>query len=137
MDYKEFFGPNPVVVELQAEDRWQAIDELLDQLVIRMKINADDRTTIAEAVKKREKSMSTGIGYGIGIPHASTDLVSEIVGIVGVSRIGVNFESLDAKPVKVVVLFLAPHGQVQAHLSKLASIAKLLHRDFGPKDGAK
>jgi len=82
----------------------------------------------------REKSMSTGIGFGIGIPHASSDLVGEVVGVIGRSRKGVQFDALDGKPVTLVMLFLIPQGQFQKHLHSLANIAKLLHnRDF--RDG--
>ena len=83
MDLNDFFGPNAIVVDLQAENRWEAIDELLDHLVVHRKIKPDDKGAIGEAVKKRERSMSTGIGFGIAIPHASTDLVPEVVGIIG------------------------------------------------------
>jgi mannitol/fructose-specific phosphotransferase system IIA component (Ntr-type) len=71
--------------------------------------------------------MSTGIGFGIGIPHASTDLIYEVVGALGRSRKGVNFDALDNQPVNLVMLFLVPQGQFQKHLHTLASIAKLLH----------
>ena len=75
--------------------------------------------------------MTTGIGYGIGIPHASTDLVGEPVGAIGRSRSGVQFDALDGQPVKLVMLFLVPQGQFQKHLHSLADLAKLLHKkDF-------
>src|SRR5256885_1929664 len=85
------------------------------------------RDQIAAVVKKRETSMSTGIGFGIGIPHASTDLIYEVVGSFGRSKKGVNFDALDNQPVNLVMLFLVPQGQFQKHLHTLANIAKLLH----------
>ena len=72
--------------------------------------------------------MSTGIGFGVGIPHASTDLIYEVVGALGRSRKGVNFDALDNQPVNLVMLFLVPQGQFQKHLHTLANIAKLLHK---------
>ena len=71
--------------------------------------------------------MSTGIGFGIGIPHASTDLIYEVVGAFGRSKKGMNFDALDNQPVNLVMLFLVPQGQFQKHLHTLANIAKLLH----------
>jgi mannitol/fructose-specific phosphotransferase system IIA component (Ntr-type) len=71
--------------------------------------------------------MSTGIGFGIGIPHASTDLIPEVVGALGRSAKGISFDALDNQPVNLVMLFLVPQGQFQKHLHTLASIAKLLH----------
>jgi mannitol/fructose-specific phosphotransferase system IIA component (Ntr-type) len=96
-------------------------------LISTAKIKQEHREQIAAVVKKRESSMSTGIGFGIGIPHASTDLIYEVVGALGRSRKGVNFDALDNQPVNLVMLFLVPQGQFQKHLHTLASIAKLLH----------
>ena len=134
MDLNDFLGPNPIIIELQAENRWQVIDELIGALVVHGKIKPEDTKAITEAVRKRESAMSTGIGFGIGIPHASTNLVSEVVGVIGRSRNGVHFEALDGKPVRLVMLFLVPERQFQKHLHALADIAKLLHKqDF--RDG--
>ena len=120
-----------IIPELAAADRWQAIDELINHLVQTGKIQAEHREAIATVVKKRENSMSTGIGFGIGIPHASTDLIYEVTGAFGRSKVGVNFDSLDNQPVNLVMLFLVPQGQFQKHLHTLANIAKLLHnKDF-------
>jgi arginyl-tRNA synthetase len=120
-----------VIANLEAGDRWQAIDELINNLVVTGKILPENRIPITNAVKKRESAMSTGIGYGIGLPHASTDLVSDVIYAIGRSKNGINFDSLDGKPVRLVALFLVPSGQFQKHLNTLANIAKLLHRaDF-------
>ncbi len=131
MDLADILGREQIVPELKATNRWEAIDELIGNLVATGKIQAADRDAVTAAVKKRETSMSTGIGFGIGIPHASTDLIYEVVGALGRSGKGVNFDSLDNQPVKLVMLFLVPQGQFQKHLHTLANIAKLLHKaDF-------
>jgi mannitol/fructose-specific phosphotransferase system IIA component (Ntr-type) len=134
MDLNDFLGPKPIVIELQAGDKWGAIDELLNELVIHHKIKSGDLDAIAAGVKKREASMSTAIGFGLALPHASTGLISNVVGALGRSRKGVPFEALDGKPVKLVLLFLVPQNQFQKHLHALANIAKLLlESDF--RDG--
>src|SRR6476660_5395229 len=131
MDLGDILSKEQIITDLQAGDRWQAIDELINNLVTTAKIKPEHREQIAAVVKKRESSMSTGIGFGIGIPHASTDLIYEVVGALGRSRKGVNFDALDNQPVNLVMLFLVPQGQFQKHLHTLASIAKLLHnKDF-------
>ena len=131
MDLGDILTKEQIITELQAADRWQAIDELINNLVATGKIKPADHEAISAVVKKRESSMSTGIGFGIGIPHASTDLISEVVGSLGRSRKGVSFDALDNQPVNLVMLFLVPQGQFQKHLHTLANIAKLLHRaDF-------
>ena len=131
MDLADILGREQVVPDLQATNRWEAIDELIGNLVTTGKIQPKDREAVIAAVRKRETSMSTGIGYGIGLPHASTDLIFEVVGALGRSHQGVHFDALDNQPVKLVMLFLVPPGQFQRHLHTLANIAKLLHKaDF-------
>jgi mannitol/fructose-specific phosphotransferase system IIA component (Ntr-type) len=128
MDLGDILGPDQIEPELKAATRWEAIDELIEKLVLSTKIQTQHREAITAVVKKRETSMSTGIGFGIGIPHASTDLIYEVVGAFGRSRKGVNFDALDNQPVTLVMLFLVPQGQFQKHLHTLAKIAKLLHK---------
>jgi len=128
MDLGDILGPEQIIPDLQASNRWEAIDELINNLVATNKIKAEHREAVSAVVKKRESSMSTGIGFGIGIPHASTDLIYEVVGALGRSKKGVNFDALDNQPVNLVMLFLVPQGQFQKHLHTLANIAKLLHK---------
>jgi arginyl-tRNA synthetase len=120
-----------VIIHLKSGDRWAAIDELIDHLAISGAIQPEHRDAISAAVKKREASMTTGIGFGIAIPHASTGHVSDVVAILGSTEHGIDFEALDQKPVHRILLFLIPSGQFQRHLNTLATIAKALHRsDF-------
>ncbi|MGH7954185.1 MAG: PTS sugar transporter subunit IIA [Limisphaerales bacterium] len=128
MDLADILSKAQIIPDLRAANRWEAIDELIGNLVATGKIQPGDRDAVTAAVKKRETSMSTGIGFGIGIPHASTDLIFEVVGALGRSPAGVNFDALDNQPVKLVMLFLVPQGQFQKHLHTLANIAKLLHK---------
>jgi len=128
MDLGDILTPEQINPDLQAANRWEAIDELIDRLVQCGRIKPEHREAIVAVVKKRESSMSTGIGFGVGIPHASTDLIYEVVGAFGRSKRGVNFDSLDNQPVTLVMLFLVPQGQFQKHLHTLAKIAKLLHK---------
>ncbi|MEW6304569.1 MAG: PTS sugar transporter subunit IIA [Verrucomicrobiota bacterium] len=128
MNLGDILTPEQIIPDLKASNRWEAIDELIDNLVRAGKVKAEHREQITTVVKKREASMSTGIGFGIGIPHASTDLISEVVGALGRSKKGVNFDALDNQPVSLAMLFMVPQGQFQKHLHTLASIAKLLHK---------
>ena len=128
MELADFLTKEQVVTDLKASDRWEAIEELIGLLVDSGQIKPDHREAIVSIVKKRETSMSTGIGFGIGIPHASTDLIDDVTGAFGRSRDGVNFDALDNQPVNLVMLFLVPQGQFQKHLHTLAKIAKVLHK---------
>jgi len=127
MNLAEILQEQQIVTEMKATDRWEAIEELIDRLISAGKLDPDSRSAVIEVVKKRESSMSTGIGFGIGIPHASTPLITEVIGAFGRSADGVDFDALDNRPVNLILLFLVPQGQFQKHLHTLANIAKLLH----------
>jgi mannitol/fructose-specific phosphotransferase system IIA component (Ntr-type) len=116
-----------IIPEMKATERWPAIVELIDLLVGLGKIRTADRDSILASLKQREETMSTGIGFGIAIPHCSSDRLEEVVAAFGRSTGGIEFDALDNAPVKFVVLFIVPKNQFQTHLRTLASIAKFLN----------
>ena len=103
------------------------IDALVDALVKTGKIRPEDREAVRKAVKDREVSKSTGIGYGIAMPHASVAGVSDVVVVVARLNPPVDFQALDDKPVSLCVLLLTPQGQFQRHLQTLAAFARFLN----------
>ena len=117
-----------IIPELRAKNRWEAIDELMANLVATGKFQPEQRDAVTAAVRKRELSMSTGIGSGLGLPHAATDQANEVVAALGRAPAGIDFEALDGQPVYLVILLLIPQGQFQKHLHTVSSIAKLMHR---------
>ena len=127
MTLNEIVKTEHIVPELKATNRGEAIDELVDNLVANGAITKSDRDAVIDVVRTRENSMSTGSGYGIGIPHASTDLIETVVGALGRSKNGIDFEALDNQPVTLVVVFLVPRGQFQKHRHTLANSARQLH----------
>ncbi|HEX8311029.1 MAG TPA: PTS sugar transporter subunit IIA [Chthoniobacteraceae bacterium] len=116
-----------ILPEMQATERWSAIVELVDLLVARGKVKEVDRDVVLAALRQREETMSTGIGFGIAIPHASSDRVDQVVAAFGRSSTGIEFDSLDNAPVRFIVLFVVPKDQFQTHLRTLAAIAKFLN----------
>jgi mannitol/fructose-specific phosphotransferase system IIA component (Ntr-type) len=116
-----------IIPEMKATERWPAIVELIDLLVGLGNIKREDRDSILASLKQREETMSTGIGFGIAIPHCSSDRLTEVVAAFGRSTSGIEFDALDNAPVKFVVLFIVPKNQFQTHLRTLASIAKFLN----------
>jgi mannitol/fructose-specific phosphotransferase system IIA component (Ntr-type) len=117
-----------VILDLGATSRWEAIDEMVTKLVHTGSVKPEDRDAVIGAVRKREFSMSTGIGYGVGVPHASSELVREPVAAFGRSKKKIDFESIDGKPVGLVILFLVPRGQIQQHLHTMSGIARLMQK---------
>jgi mannitol/fructose-specific phosphotransferase system IIA component (Ntr-type) len=127
MALAELLSPEQIIPEMKAIERWDAIVELMDLLVARNQIKPEDKDGILAALKQREETMSTGIGFGIAIPHCSSDRLDKVVAAFGRSSKGIEFDALDNAPVKFVVLFVVPKNQFQTHLRTLASIAKFLN----------
>ena len=133
MSLAELLSADQIIPEMKATERWDAIVELMDLLVARGQIKPEDRDGILASLKQREETMSTGIGFGIAIPHCSSDRISDVVAAFGRSTSGIEFDALDNAPVKFVVLFIVPKNQFQTHLRTLASIAKFLN-DRGTRE---
>ena len=127
MSLADLLSADQIIPEMTATERWPAIVELIDLLVELGQIKPADRESILAALKQREETMSTGIGFGIAIPHCSSDRLEQVVAAFGRSTKGIEFDALDNAPVKFVVLFIVPKNQFQTHLRTLASIAKFLN----------
>src|SRR5438094_5885762 len=126
MSLANLLSAEQIVPEMKATERWPAIVELIDLLVHLGKIKEPDRDPILASLKQREETMSTGIGFGIAIPHCSSDRLDKVVAAFGRSSTGIEFDALDNAAVKFVVLFIVPKNQLQTHLHTPASIAKYL-----------
>jgi mannitol/fructose-specific phosphotransferase system IIA component (Ntr-type) len=81
---------------------------------------------LAKAISDRERILSTGIGYGIAIPHAKIPSVSAFVAAIGICKAGIPFDSLDGKPVHVIVMIAGPEGQNEEYLRILARFTAVL-----------
>jgi mannitol/fructose-specific phosphotransferase system IIA component (Ntr-type) len=127
MTLASLLSEDQIIPELSATDRWQALEEIISRLIETGHLDAAYREEAIAALRHREDTMSTGIGFGIAIPHASCDAVKEVTACFARSKAGVDFESLDEKPVHYIVLFLVPKDQFQTHLRTLAAIAKFLN----------
>ena len=86
----------------------------------------DNPGRILEAVIERENKMNTAISPGVAIPHARTRLVSKLVGILGISKKGVDYGASDGNPVHLVFLLISPLQNVSEHIAAMAQIARLV-----------
>jgi mannitol/fructose-specific phosphotransferase system IIA component (Ntr-type) len=129
MKLSEFIRPELVKVGLEAEDKWDAITQLVDLIVAAKDIKPEHRADTLEVIFDRERSMSTGMERGIAIPHANSSLLSEVVGAIGIAKSGVDFESLDNIPAQLIVLLVIPKNKFQKHVRTLAGIARLFNHE--------
>ena len=128
MKITDFLDRRLIKVGLMATDKDGILRELVD--VLAEVKDVGDRKAITKALLERESLGSTGIGQGIAIPHGKTDRVKELVAVLGVSRKGVNFESLDGEPVYIFFLLVAPKETAGPHLKALAQISRLLRDSY-------
>lgn len=109
---------------MDGKSKTAVITELIDLLAANGLVS--DKKLACEAVFNREKTRSTGIGSGIAIPHGKCKAVKELVMAVGVTAEPVDFDSVDDKPVKIVILLISPPDQTGPHIQALARISRLL-----------
>jgi len=124
MFVQDVFHPEFIKVNLEAEDKDEAFEELADYYCQAGRKNI--RNEIMDALIAREKKMSTGIQKGIAIPHGSTNAVNTVCGVLGISRKGVDYESLDGEPVYLLFMIIAPYKDTEIHLKILKRLAELL-----------
>ncbi len=129
MKLSEFIRPELVKVGLEAENKWDAITQLVDLIVAAKDIKPEHRADTLEVIFDRERSMSTGMERGLAIPHANSSLLSEVVGAIGIAKSGVDFESLDNIPAQLIVLLVIPKNKFQKHVRTLAGIARLFNHE--------
>jgi PTS system fructose-specific IIC component/PTS system nitrogen regulatory IIA component len=120
----EVFTPELIKVDLEAEDKEEAFEELVDHFCQAEKTNA--RNEILAAIREREAKMSTGIHKGIAIPHGKTNAVENVRGVLGISRKGIDYDALDGEPVYLLFMILAPQKDSEKHLRILKRMAELL-----------
>lgn len=112
---------------LEARDKLHAIEELAR--VFEESRLCGDIDSLINALKEREEIMSTGIGVGIAIPHAKINSVTEMAFAIGISRKGIDFDSMDGQPVNLIILVIAGEKQHKDYLRLLSNIMAILKKD--------
>lgn len=128
MKLVEMIDLDRVLLHMRAENRWQAIEELVDHAVKEGAICEGCREEVIEVLCNREHQVTTGIGSGVAVPHAFCESLEETVLVMGRSEQGVDFEAIDNSLVHVIVLFVLPHSKKKGHLSLLASIGRVFQK---------
>ncbi|MGB3082015.1 MAG: PTS sugar transporter subunit IIA [Candidatus Omnitrophota bacterium] len=130
MKMVELLDPKAISVDLKSEDKDEILSELVDLLIASGGVKKPDKKDILSKLKDREVLGSTGIGKGIGIPHAKCANVKKMIAALAISKKGVDFKSLDGEPTYILFLLLAPGEAPGPHLKALAKISRLLDDKF-------
>lgn len=122
----EILHPKGICVDLQSISKEKVIEELVELLIDAEALDKKHKNKVVEILLARESLGSTAIGQGIAIPHGKTECIKKIVGCLGVSKKGINFDSLDGEPAHIFFMLLAPLDSAGPHLKALAKISRLL-----------
>jgi len=123
MKLSSLLTPSLVKINLTAEDKPSVIEELVQFLVDQNSMENMD--ILLEKVNTREKKMTTGIGAGIAVPHAKSSLVDKMLLVCGISQKGIDFESVDKRPVNLFFLIISPSNVTGPHIQTLANISRI------------
>jgi PTS system nitrogen regulatory IIA component len=122
----ELLTPDQVIMPVLARDKSGVIAELTRHLANRW---GCDYAALLGAVQEREAGGSTGIGFGVAIPHARSAGVPELSLVCGVSPSPVAFDSIDGEPVRLFFLIVGPPASAGQHVKVLGRIAKLVRQE--------
>ncbi len=128
----QILEPTCVKAPLKGNDKESVITELVDLLAENSQLK--NKEVVLESVLMREETRSTGIGSGIAIPHGKCNGVEELVMAIGITPDPIDFNSIDGKPVSIVVLLASPIDRTGPHIQALARISRMmLDEDFKAK----
>jgi fructose-specific phosphotransferase system IIA component len=122
MGLEELLTEGLISEDLKGKNKFQIIEELLDLLVNSGKI--EDRETCLQDLIEREQYLSTGLENGLAVPHAKTTASRELLVSYGISREGLDFDSLDGKPAHFIFLVISPRDTSGPHIKILAQITR-------------
>ena len=120
----DLFKPEFIKIDMEAEDKDEAFEELVDHFCKASKLNV--REECLKALWERENKMSTGIQKGIAIPHGTVSFAKETHVILGISRKGIDYDALDGDPVYLLFMLIAPYDDKEHHLRILKQLSDLM-----------
>ena len=130
MKLSEFLCKKAISVDLKQKTKKEVVQELIGLLVDSDVVDKKNKGKIFDVIIAREELGSTAIGQGVAIPHAKFDGINKLVASLGISKEGVDFDSLDGEPAHIFFLLIAPVDSAGPHLKALARISRLLKDKF-------
>jgi len=121
----EFMSEEFILTDIEAEDKWDAIRQLVDFLYKTHKVVGVTPDELYESVVEREKSMSTAVGDAVAIPHGRIPKGPDIQGVFGICPEGVDFDAPDDKPVGLIMLIVTPAEHEEKHIQVMAGLCAM------------
>lgn len=127
MNLLDIISLDCIKAPLEASDKKGVIDELVDLLAAKGRVK--NAAVLKDAVWAREQTRTTGIGYGLAIPHGKCPGVETLAMAMGKPAEPMDFQAIDGKPVQLIVLLASPPDQTSHHIQALARISRLMTMD--------
>jgi mannitol/fructose-specific phosphotransferase system IIA component (Ntr-type) len=127
VDVHQLLAPELIRIGLPGDTKDAVINALVDVLQGHAAIDSLER--VRTAIFEREKMMSTGVGKGLGLPHAKTAAATETVAAFATTAEPVDFGAIDDEPVRVLFLLVGPEADKSQHIKVLGRISRLVSRD--------
>lgn len=124
MKISDILAPSCIRLDMEVGDKYEALTKLVDVLNDTGRVK--DRDELLKVITDREKLMSTGIGQGVALPHGKTNVVSESMAALATLREPIDFDSLDDRPVNIILLLVGTESNVGAHLRLLSRISRMV-----------
>lgn len=122
---RELLPTDVIVQPLSATTKDAAIKELLNALVIQGAADLTREGALLEAFLEREKVASTGIGNGLAIPHIKNKFAEKMTVGFGMSEQGIDYGAHDNQPARLIVMWICPPAETQAHLALMRGLATM------------
>lgn len=129
MKILEYLIPERVKLNLEGKTKSEIIREMAQLFVKSGVLDSEDLEEFVKEINEREKLTPTGMQDGIAIPHARTPFVKQLSLALGISKEGIDFESMDGEPSKLIFMIAAPEETKKEHLDLLAEISKLSYEE--------
>jgi len=120
----ENFTSDRIKYPLNAVDKGEAIRELLE--VSNGHRSTADRDELLQSLLERENLMSTGVGNGVAIPHCKSPLSPDFTLALGIHKTGIDFNSIDNEPVRIIFLLTGPEDNPTGHIRLLSRISRII-----------
>jgi PTS system nitrogen regulatory IIA component len=126
MKITHYLNRQQILADLRSADKLGVLEELTQVLIDQGQVPAERREDVIAGLREREELTSTGLGYGLALPHIKTNAVTKIQIAFGRSVRGIDFASLDGNPTHLFFLVLAPPEKTTEYLKVISVISALM-----------
>lgn len=127
MKISEIITPSRIRVNVPLQSKDEILESLMD--ILNKNGDIDDILEVRRVIFERESLMSTGIGYGIALPHGKTNAVKHTSAAMLTLAQPVDYDSLDGQPVNIAIMLVGKENQVSTHLKMLSKISRVIVSD--------